>query len=229
MNINGILILNKPVFLSSNIILEKIKNLFKIKKAGHCGSLDPFASGVLPIFIGKKTKFSKFFLNSNKIYIALVKFGYETDSNDSTGKIIHNFNISIYDYWYKVKNFYFNKFIGNYSQIPSIYSAIKYKGQSFYKMINFEGKIKINSRKVVIYDLNFFCVGKNLFLFIISCGKGTYIRSFIKDIGKDFGLNANLISLCRMSCGKYSINDSISFCKLKFLFDLNDKNIFKKF
>ena len=209
-SINGILVLDKPIGVSSNAALQEVKSLFFAAKAGHTGSLDPNASGVLPIFIGEATKFSQYLLNSNKIYEATVVLGCSTTTGDSEGEIIFlndASNITVH-----LIEKALSKLRGDIQQIPPMYSAIKHKGRRLYQLAR-EGKEverKPRDIKILTLERREFRSGKRaeLDIFLI-CSKGTYVRSLAEEIGSILGVGGHVNSLRRLGAGPYLIENSI--------------------
>jgi len=200
-NISGILLLDKPIGLSSNQALQVVKKMFSAKKAGHTGSLDPNACGMLPICFGESTKFSQFLLGADKRYIVTGKLGEVTASGDNEGPVIEkrevkNINADSFE---KI----LPKFRGKISQIPPMYSAIKHHGQPLYKLARQGISVERSSREVNIYKLQLLEFVDNLATFIVHCSKGTYVRTLIGDIGEDLGCGAHVVALRRTVVGPY--------------------------
>jgi len=211
--INGILLLDKPVGPTSNEALQIVKKLFKAKKVGHTGSLDPIASGMLPICFGRATKFSQFLLESDKYYQVTGKLGEITASGDSETPVLIKKevnNLSI-DNLEKI----LIKYRGNITQIPPMYSAIKYNGQPLYKLIRNGIEITRNAREIKIYELKLNKFEDNLINLTVHCSKGTYIRTLIENIGTDLGCGAHVIALRRLSVGHYNKNAMVSLNNIK--------------
>lgn len=193
-SLNGILLLNKDLDISSSGAMLKCKAIFQAKKAGHTGSLDPKASGLLPICMGEATKFSSYFLEGDKGYIATAKLGARTTTQDSEGEIIEQ---------HELNNEYLGLkeilpcFIGNITQTPSIYSAIKVNGKPLYKYARANESVEIPSRKIHIYSIELLDSSIDSFKIAVKCSKGTYIRSLIDDIGQALGCGAYVTSLHR--------------------------------
>ncbi|QJC32562.1 tRNA pseudouridine(55) synthase TruB [Enterobacteriaceae endosymbiont of Donacia dentata] len=202
-NINGLLLLDKSTGYTSNKLLQYIKIIFRAKKAGHTGTLDPLASGLLPICLGEYTKFSSYLINKNKIYIVTALLGEKTNTADKDGVLI------------KKRDIYVNKeniikkinfFKGENTQIPPMYSALKYKGIPLYKYarlgINFS---HLKKRKIIIYDIKLLKFYKNKIKLKINCSKGTYIRSIIDELGDKLNCGAHIIKLRRIQISHISI------------------------
>lgn len=223
--INGIILINKPSGFSSNGILQKVKKILNIKKAGHTGSLDPIATGMLPICCGEATKFSQFLFKARKHYCVLAKLGQTTDTSDSEGKIIRT----------RTVNFVFqklvevlNSFRGEIQQTPSMYSAIKYKGKSLYKYARRGIIVPRKSRKITIYHLKYINYDNCFLELEVICSKGTYIRTLIEDIGESLGCGAHVTKLHRLQVGNYLSSSMVTISQLKSLKKFEIKIFFKK-
>ena len=225
---DGILIINKPIGPTSHDIVDKIRKITGIKKVGHAGTLDPFASGVLILLIGKATKLQSKFMDAPKTYIGTLKLGETTDTYDLTGikskfqnpnfKSNPNFQIPNT----KIIQKTLKLFIGEIKQTPPIYSAIKINGQSAYKMARRGEKPKIKPRKIKIYNIKILKYKWPHLHIKVKCGKGAYIRSLAHDLGKKLGCGAYLKELTRIEAGKFSMENSVKPEKL------TDKNWTKK-
>lgn len=205
---NGILIFNKPKGISSHDVVYLLRKKTGIKKIGHTGTLDPLATGVLVMGIAKGTKIIEYLSNDTKEYIAEIKFGYETDTLDCTGKTINTSNNipSISDI-----NKTIDKFIGNISQIPPMYSAIKVNGQKLYNLARAGKVIDIEPRNVYIENLELLeQIDNNTFKMQITCSSGTYVRSLIRDIGHELETYATMENLVRTKAGKFDIKNAIT-------------------
>lgn len=212
-NINGILLLDKPIGVTSNGALQMAKRLFKADKAGHSGSLDPIASGLLPICFGEATKFSRFLLESDKHYILQAKLGIRTDSGDSEGQIVAERNVpplSLSDIEQILA-----QFRGNIQQIPSMYSAIKHKGQPLYKLARQGISVERLPRDVTIYTLLLLSYENGILNLEVKASKGTYMRSLVDDIGELLGCGAHVVMLRRIAAGPYTADTMIDFPTLE--------------
>ena len=185
---DGIILINKEKNCTSHDVVYKVKKIFK-EKVGHTGTLDPNATGVLPILVGKGTKLSKYLINHDKIYIVTLKLGEKRDTQDSEGKIIEE-KIVPEDVLNKenIINI-FKKFIGKQEQIPPMYSAIKVNGKKLYEYARSGETVEIKARKIEIYNINLIKIDSENkeIIFEVSCSKGTYIRSLCEDIAKAIG------------------------------------------
>lgn len=215
-NVDGILLLDKPINMTSNHVLQVVKRLFNARKAGHTGSLDPLASGVLPICFGQATKFSQYLLEANKHYRVVGKLGITTTTGDTEGEILENKEIENISLQQIEKALL--KFEGVIEQIPSMYSAIKHNGQPLYKLARQGITIDRKPRTLTIFKLELIMYEEGFLELDIVCSKGTYVRTLIEDIGKELGCGAHVVSLRRLGAGVYSEQQSISLQKLEALF-----------
>jgi tRNA pseudouridine55 synthase len=213
--INGIVLLDKDTGLSSNAALQQVKRLFFAKKAGHTGSLDPLASGILPICLGQATKVAQFLLNDDKRYFVRAKLGEITDTGDCEGKIIktQNFESLSEDEIIAAAM----SFEGDILQIPPMYSALKKDGQPLYKLARQGISIERPARPVSIHKLIFIEYKKGILTLDVRCSKGTYIRSLIEDIGDKLGCGAHVIELRRTGFAHIDIAQAIKFADLEAL------------
>ena len=206
--ISGIIVLDKAVGLSSNKALQEVKWLFEANKAGHTGSLDPLATGVLPLCLGEATKVSQFLLNSDKRYRARIKLGIRTDSADSEGQVIaecDEVNVSREQVEQALQSFK-----GETQQIPPMHSALKVDGVPLYKLAR-EGKtISREARSICVYELELTDFQGDEIELEITCSKGTYIRTIADDLGQDLGCGAHIIALRRLQAGAFTEADCVS-------------------
>ena len=203
-NVNGIILLDKAKGESSNYALQRIKRLFHAKKAGHTGSLDPLATGVLPLCLGEATKISQFLLDSDKRYMAKVKLGERTDSGDSEGVVIDVQRRINVDYDALVQTL--TKFEGEIKQLPPMYSALKHHGVPLYKLARKGISIKRKVRAVTIHKIGLMNFDNNIAEIDVTCSKGTYIRTLADDLGQELGCGAHVIELRRLQAGVFSID-----------------------
>lgn len=223
---DGIININKAKNFTSHDVVYKIKKMLG-KRVGHTGTLDPIATGVLPICIGKATKISQYILSQTKRYTATVLMGTTTDTLDITGKILSQKNF-IYNHNEILSTL--NKFRGEYYQIPPMFSAIKKNGKKLYELARDGINIEREKRLVNIFKLDFVnFVFPNKIVIDVKCSKGTYIRSLCDDIGNAIGCGACLFDLIRTECGQFSIDKSITLDEFESLVDKNlaDEKIIK--
>lgn len=215
---NGILNIDKPQGITSHDVVDVIKKLFPNMKVGHTGTLDPLATGVLPICIGEATKLTNEIISENKTYKVKMLLGVETDTYDVTGKIMFASTVNKDEIYIKER---IKRFIGVQEQIPPMYSAIRVNGKRAYSYAR-EGKnIKLLPRKIEIYSIYNIKVDmeRREVEFVVQCSKGTYIRSLVNDIGKKIGCGAIMIELRRLKTGNFAIEESIplyDFLKLEY-------------
>lgn len=199
----------KPTGVSSGLIVNKIKRLTK-EKVGHLGTLDPAASGVLPIAVGKATRFFDYFLNKDKEYIALAKFGVETDTLDSEGVVVQRKeveNITLTDVQKSAEVVKQNS-----EQMPPLYSSKSVNGVRAYDAARRNIEIELKPKKVQIYDIFVEKTDKNdLFKLKIHCSSGTYVRSIVRDIAYNLGLVATTVCIIRTKSGKFNIHNAVTF------------------
>lgn len=206
-SVSGFIAVLKPKGWTSNQLLSKLKWLFKTKKAGHGGTLDPFATGIVPVFFGEATKFSGRFLDSDKEYQAQLKLGFESSTGDTEGEITKDNDFVCEQLPDNISEI-IQEFKGSQTQTPPIYSALKYKGKPYYQYAR-EGKsVPIKKRQIVINNINLVSFSKNTLIFDVSCSKGTYIRTLGEDIAKRLGTKGYLTELQRTRTGKTSKEDA---------------------
>ena len=207
---DGIIVVNKQKGCTSHDVVNKVKKIVN-KKVGHTGTLDPLATGVLPLLIGKGTLCSKYLINHDKVYEVSLKLGISTDTMDAEGKIIEekkvNSNILAKENVEKV----LSSFIGKQEQTPPIYSAIKVAGKKLYEYARKGQKVEIPKREIEIYNIKLVGINKvsNEIEFKVSCSKGTYIRSLCTDMAKALGTIGYMSGLERLQVGNFKIENSI--------------------
>lgn len=197
----------KPTGVSSGFVVNKIKRITN-EKVGHLGTLDPSASGVLSIAVGKATKFFDYFLNKDKEYVALAKFGVLTDTLDSDGTVIENdnVNVSLED----IKKI-IPKMCGEVLQVPPIFSSKNVNGERAYDLARQGKDVVLEPKKVQIHSINVEKMHQNnLFRLKIHCSSGTYVRSIVRDIAKELGTNATTVCIIRTASGKFKIDESVT-------------------
>lgn len=197
----GILLLDKPINMTSNAALQVVKRLYGVKKAGHTGSLDPLATGMLPICLGEATKFSRFLLDADKRYHVTAKLGITTDTGDAEGAVIAKQCVNVSK---QQLQSVLQRFNGNIEQIPPMYSALKHQGRPLYQYAREGISIERKSRKIIIYQLQLIHFQEDVFSLAVHCSKGTYIRSLIEDIGAALGCGAHVSALRRLSVSSFN-------------------------
>ena len=205
--IDGVFLLDKPLGFSSNQALKKIQWLFNAKKAGHTGTLDPMASGLLPICLGEATKFSHRLLDANKTYIATIQLGVTTTTGDQEGEVVSERKVILNEPQIKET---LQKFLGDISQIPPLYSALKFEGKPLYEYAREGIEIERKSRQIKIYDINLMKMDSAVMTIEVSCSKGTYIRTLAEDIGQALGCGAHLKGLERTQTGNFQLSEALT-------------------
>ncbi len=200
-SIHGILILDKPEGLTSNSALQTVKRLYDARKAGHTGSLDPLASGMLPICFGEATKFSQFLLEADKHYQVTATLGIKTSTGDREGEIISQSEPPHLSQ--EQLESVLAGFLGTIEQIPSMYSALKHQGQPLYKLARQGIEVERPKREVTIHEINLLDMTSHSFSFTVKCSKGTYVRTLVEDMGEVLGCGAHVAALRRISVGSY--------------------------
>ena len=216
--VNGILLLDKPLGLSSNSALQKVRRLFGAAKAGHTGSLDPLATGVLPVCLGEATKFTQFLLDADKCYRATFRFGIATASGDADGAVVSEDGAP--DLTEEQLLTVLPEFRGDIEQVPSMYSALKHNGQPLYKLAREGVEIERKARPVTIFSLELKTFREGEFPEAdveIHCSKGTYVRTLAEDIGRRLGCGAYVSSLHRSAAGPFDESQAISLPDLEAL------------
>lgn len=216
-DVDGILLLDKPLHLSSNTALQIVKRLFHAKKAGHTGSLDPLATGLLPICLGEATKFSQYLLAADKTYAVKAQLGVKTKTGDSEGEIISKRAVPSFSQADILKSL--QHFLGASTQIPPMYSALKVHGQPLYKLARQNKEVARVPRAIKIYDINLIHYAEEVIEFTVHCSKGTYIRTLVEDLGELLGCGAHVIYLHRIAVGQFNSANMISIDELKALYD----------
>lgn len=208
---NGILIVNKPKQYTSHDVVAKVKKICK-EKVGHTGTLDPMATGVLPLLLGQGTKLSKYLINHDKTYIATIQLGQKTDTLDSEGNIIEEKSVDK-STWDKARiQQTLETLEGKQVQTPPMYSAIKVNGKKLYEYARKGQEVEIPTRKITIYSIELKQIKKekNIIIFDVYCSKGTYIRTLCEDIAKKLNTIGYMQNLLRIQVGEFNIKDSIT-------------------
>jgi len=200
--IDGVLLLDKPIGLTSNQALQRVKRLFDARKAGHTGSLDPLASGLLPVCLGQATKVSGFLLDARKQYQVTARLGQRTDTGDADGQVVEEQPVPPLDAA-AVKRV-LAQFAGLQKQVPPMYSAIKHQGQRLYKLARRGIEIERQPRQIEIYGLELLSLEADALELDVACSKGTYVRTLIEDIARALGTVAHVTVLRRLGVGPYA-------------------------
>lgn len=215
--VHGILLLDKPLEISSNGILQRVRWLYQAEKAGHTGALDPLASGLLPICFGEATKFCQFLLDTDKTYLVTAHFGLRTDTSDAAGEIISRKPVTFDQAMLEQM---MQQFRGPQMQIPTMFSALKYQGQPLYKYARQGIEVPREARPITIFRFELQQFDGEYASFLVHCSKGTYIRTLIDDLGEALGSGAYVSALRRIHVGPF---DAAQMLTQEQLVPFNDK------
>lgn len=210
---SGLILVNKPVGITSFKLVHIIRKKLNVKKTGHCGTLDPLASGLMIVLVGKYTKLQDKFMKQDKVYHATIRLGLKTDSGDLDGKII-----SQSDFSHVTKELIgqvCKSFIGKINQIPPMYSALKVNGQKLYELARKGITVDRKPREITIYCIDLTDYQKDNFSIRVKCSSGTYIRTLAEDIGKKLNTDTVLINLIREEIGNYKLSDALNIDDIK--------------
>ena len=208
---DGFILINKEIGETSNDVVQKVKKALKAKKVGHLGTLDPIAEGLLILAVNKATKFSSYFLESDKSYEVKVELGKSTDTDDSSGKIIFESNVELSKKIIRESLF---SFIGEFEQTPPFFSALKYKGKPLYKYAREGQFINKPARKILIKEINDYKYSNKVCSFTVYCTKGTYIRSLARDLGEKLKCGAHMIALKRIRQHNFKLSDAVNILEI---------------
>ncbi len=221
--LDGIVLLDKPLGLSSNDALQKVKRIFNAAKAGHTGALDPLASGMLPICLGEATKFSQFLLDADKTYLVTAKLGVRTTTSDADGEVVEEKPVEVDEQTIRQACL---SFLGRSNQVPSMYSALKYQGKPLYHYARKGIEVPREARPITIFDLQISRIEKDEVDMQVHCSKGTYIRSLVDDIGQLLGCGAFVSRLHRTQVADYPLERQVTLEHLQSLRDqINEQQL----
>lgn len=206
-NINGILLLDKPLGFSSNQALQRVKWLLQAAKAGHTGTLDPLATGLLPLCFGEATKFAHYLTDADKTYHATIKLGVTTTTGDAEGAVLNTLPVNVTSNQFDEAC---RKFVGVINQVPPMYSALKHEGKALYEYAREGVEIERKVRTVTIHAIEVLSFAGDVAEIKVTCTKGTYIRTLAEDIGAHLGCGAHLIGLRRTATANYVITETIT-------------------
>ena len=208
---NGIVIVDKPQGWTSQDVVSKLRGVFKTRRIGHGGTLDPMATGVLPVFVGRATRGVEFFEHAEKTYEATLRFGISTDTEDITGTVLEEREVHISE---ADLQRVLPKFRGKIQQIPPMYSAIKVNGQKLYDLARKGKEVERQPREIEIFKLECLEFHGGEAKLLVHCSKGTYIRTLCKDIGAALGCGGCMAALRRVTAGEYTIDEAIALEEL---------------
>ncbi|MGD2124729.1 MAG: tRNA pseudouridine(55) synthase TruB [Desulfobacteraceae bacterium] len=204
---DGIVLIDKDEGESSFSVVKRVKRILGVKKAGHAGTLDPFATGLLVVLLGQGTKLSSYLMAGGKTYRATLRLGVETDTIDPTGRVVRTRPVPVFKPEYIKEKA--SGFIGEIEQVPPAFSALKYEGKRAYKLARKGIQVALRKRKVKIHHLEIISFDLPEVTILVACSGGTYIRSLADDMGKALGSGAHLRALKRLSVGSFSVKDAL--------------------
>ncbi len=211
--VNGLVLLDKPSGLTSNRALQIVRKIYAARKAGHTGSLDPFATGMLPLCLGEASKTAAFMLESNKTYHATARLGIATDTGDIEGSVKEEQAVPALDDQAVLATF--DSFTGEIEQVPPMYSALKLHGQPLYKLAREGITVERKARRIRIHQLDLIYCDAQLLEFKVRCSKGTYIRTLAEDLGRALGTCAHLVSLRRLAVEPFEACNMVTLEQLE--------------
>jgi tRNA pseudouridine55 synthase len=205
--VDGVLLLDKPRGLSSNAVLQQAKRLYRAEKAGHTGTLDPLATGLLPLCFGQATKFAHILLDADKTYAATIRLGETTSTGDAEGTVLERHRVEFTE---QVLSAALQRFVGRIEQIPPRYAALKYRGRNYYEYAREGIDIPRPAREVVVHALALDAWNTPDARVTLRCAKGTYVRALAEDLGRDLGSGAHLAELRRVHSGGFDISGAVT-------------------
>lgn len=211
-DVNGLLLLDKPAGITSNGALQQVKKLLDARKAGHTGSLDPIATGLLPICFGESTKLSNSFLNADKVYWTRIKFGEVTETGDSEGQVLSNRPVTIVK---RDAQIVLDEFKGQIEQVPPMYSALKHNGEPLYKLARQGIEVERKPRMVNVYELELLDFQPPNLDIRIHCSSGFYVRSLAYDLGERLGCGGHVIALRRLGVGALQVEKAVTLAQIE--------------
>ncbi len=212
--VNGVLLLDKPGGMTSNAALQTARRLLNAAKAGHTGTLDPMATGLLPLTFGEATKFSADLLNADKSYRATIKLGVTTTTGDGDGTVVATREVDVSDEKLQMT---LSRFVGTIEQVPPMHSALKHDGQPLYKLARAGNEVERAPRQISVHRLALLERREDEVVVDVDCSKGTYVRVLAEDIGRALGCGAHLSALRRTRAGRLSVEDAVTLAALESL------------
>ncbi|HMD88419.1 MAG TPA: tRNA pseudouridine(55) synthase TruB [Anaerolineaceae bacterium] len=214
--ISGVLVVDKPIGLTSHDVVQIVRKGTNIRRAGHTGTLDPRASGVLVILIGPAVRLSEYVSASDKRYQAVIRLGTSTDTYDDDGRVVSTSPVNITEAQFEEN---LMKFVGEIEQVPPPYSAVKVKGHKAYEMAREGEEIDLEPRKIQVYSLELLEWAPPEAVIDVYCSSGTYVRSLAHDLGEALGCGAHLVGLRRTKSGRFTLRDAVPLRRLREAFD----------
>lgn len=211
-SLDGAILIDKPAGPTSHDVVDAIRDQFRIKKVGHCGTLDPNATGLLIIVLGRGTKLSEKLMSSDKVYEGTIKFGESTDSYDANGELVSS--LPVPPATLEELNSLAATFVGDQMQTPPMVSAVKKDGVPLYKLARKGVEVERQARLIHVYNFKFSDYQEPFGRFRVACTKGTYVRSLAHELGQKLGCGAHLATLRRTVSGKFDVKDAIEFEKV---------------
>ena len=208
---NGIVIVDKPEGWTSNDVVSKLKGVLHTRRVGHGGTLDPMATGVLPVFVGRATRAVEFFEHAEKTYETVLRLGLTTDTEDITGTVLEEKPVSVTEEAFLAV---LERFRGDILQVPPMYSALKVNGQKLYDLARKGKEVERQPRPITIHELTCLAFDGDTARLRVRCSKGTYIRTLCKDIGEELGCGGCMESLRRVQAGEYTVQESVPLATL---------------
>ena len=208
---NGIVIIDKPEGWTSQDVVSKLRGVLHTKRIGHGGTLDPMATGVLPVFVGRGTRAVEFFEHAEKCYETVLRFGVTTDTEDITGTVLTQTEVNVTA---EMVEAVLPQFRGDIMQVPPMYSALKVDGQKLYDLARKGKEVERQPRPITIHELTLLGVEEDGIHLRVHCSKGTYIRTLCKDIGQALGCGGCMAALRRVQAGEYTISESVPLMEL---------------
>ncbi len=214
--ISGVLVIDKPVRMTSHDVVQAVRKGTNIRRAGHTGTLDPRASGVLVVLIGPAVRLSEYVSASDKRYQAIIQLGSSTDTYDADGRVMQTSPVDITEQQFEEV---LDTFVGEIEQVPPPYSAIKVKGRKAYEMAREGEEVDLAPRKIQVYSLELLEWAPPEAVIDVYCSSGTYVRSLAHDLGQKLGCGAHLVGLRRTKRGRFTLRDAVPLRKLRDAFD----------
>ena len=214
--ISGVLVIDKPVRMTSHDVVQAVRKGTNIRRAGHTGTLDPRASGVLVVLIGPAVRLSEYVSASDKRYQAIIQLGSSTDTYDADGRVMQTSPVDIAEQQFEEA---LDTFVGEIEQVPPPYSAIKVKGRKAYEMAREGEEVDLAPRKIQVYSLELLEWAPPEAVIDVYCSSGTYVRSLAHDLGQKLGCGAHLVGLRRTKSGRFTLRDAVPLRKLRDAFD----------
>ena len=215
---NGILLVDKEPDWTSNDVVAKLKGILHQRRIGHSGTLDPMATGLLVVFVGRATRAVEFAEGHDKRYLASLRLGIDTDTQDTSGTVLERRPVSVNRDELEAA---LNNFKGELEQIPPMYSAIKHKGRPLYEIARKGGQVERKARKITVYDISVTGEQEGDYLLDIRCSKGTYVRTLCHDLGQALGCGGCMSSLRRVEAGQFKVENAYKLCRVQEYADMD--------